>query len=79
MTLEDLQAEQRTAAQELADLTRRQREVLTLAAKGMQNHQIGEAMGLSLRTIEQHRSALQQRLDMTFIEAVVLATRARWV
>ena len=79
MTLDDMLAEQRTAAEELADLTPRQREVLILAAKGLQNRQIAESLGLSVKSIEMHRSRCQQRLDMSFIEAVVLATKARLV
>lgn len=79
MTLEDFQAEQSQAAAELADLTPRQREVLILAAKGLQNKQIADSLGLSIKSIENHRWRCQERLDMSFVEAVVLAVKARWV
>ena len=79
MTLEDLQAEQRTAEAELSALNPRQREVLVLACKGLAAKEIGRALGLSQKAVSQHRWRLSKLLGMTALEAAVLATRARWV
>lgn len=69
------------AAQELnnSGMTPRERDVLVLTAKGLSRQQIGEAMGLSPHTVADHRKKLLNRMDMTMIEAVVLAVKAGWV
>mgnify|MGYP003630872786 CR=1 FL=1 len=46
------------------DLSKRQREVLQLIAKGLLNKQIAHELGLSERTIKMHRSILMKRLDV---------------
>ena len=45
-------------------LTSRQREVLRGLARGLGNKQIARELGLSVKTVEFHRSALIQRLDL---------------
>ena len=45
-------------------LTSRQREVLQALARGLGNKQIARELGLSVKTVEFHRSALIQRLDL---------------
>ncbi|GCL65911.1 response regulator [Pseudaquabacterium pictum] len=45
-------------------LTSRQREVLRGLARGLGNKQIARDLGLSVKTVEFHRSALIQRLDL---------------
>lgn len=45
-------------------LTRREIDVLRLLAKGNTNRQIGELLGLSVRTVENHRANLMAKLDL---------------
>lgn len=44
-------------------LTPRQREVLTLIARGRSNKEIARNLGVSVKTVEYHRAELIQRLD----------------
>jgi len=46
-------------------LTRRQREIATLAASGMSNRAIAENMGIGVRTVESHLGATYRRLGVT--------------
>jgi FixJ family two-component response regulator len=43
-------------------LTHRQREVMTLAATGMSNKEIGGRLGISARTVEIHRAWVMERM-----------------
>lgn len=45
-------------------LSEREREVLEMVAKGMNNQEIGEKLGLSPKTIARHRERIMQRLNM---------------
>ena len=45
-------------------LTGRERDVLRLAAKGMAGKQIARALGISLKTVEQHKTRLFRKLDV---------------
>ncbi len=54
------------------NLSRREREVLCLVAKGKQNKEIGEALFISHRTVEKHKLSLKQKLDCR--NSVELAT-----
>lgn len=45
-------------------LTDREREVLQLAAEGLNNPQIAERLSISVRTVEMHRSHLMQKLGL---------------
>jgi two-component system, NarL family, nitrate/nitrite response regulator NarL len=45
-------------------LTPREREVLVAIAEGHSNKEIGEALGIGVRTIETHRARIMQRLDI---------------
>jgi two-component system, NarL family, response regulator NreC len=47
------------------DLTEREAEVLTLIALGHTNSEIAEQLYLSIRTVETHRSHIQQKLRLT--------------
>lgn len=67
------------AVQELSVLSKRQRECLVLVAKGMTTKQIGECLSCSFKTIEVHLHKMREKLEMTTIEAVVLAVKANWV
>ncbi len=46
------------------DLTRREIDVLRLLAKGNTNREIGELLGLSVRTVENHRANLLGKLGV---------------
>jgi DNA-binding NarL/FixJ family response regulator len=54
-----------------AELTERERDVLHLAAEGMNSEEIGSRLNLSPRTIEGHRSAVMHKLGFqTFADLV---------
>jgi len=48
----------------LAQLTDREREVLTLIAHGLTNQQIGEKLFISIKTVQAHRANLMEKLDL---------------
>ncbi|MCY2929691.1 MAG: response regulator transcription factor, partial [Planctomycetota bacterium] len=52
-------------------LTPREREVLALIAQGRTNPQIGEALGLSVRTVDVHRSHLMRKLNIHDLTTLV--------
>jgi two-component system CheB/CheR fusion protein len=56
-----LAARQRTAAQRIAHLTPRERDVLDLVVQGRANKLIAEALQISQRTVENHRAAVMRR------------------
>ncbi len=45
------------------DITRREREILTLICKGFSSYQIAEELNISERTVERHRSNLLQKTN----------------
>jgi two-component system response regulator NreC len=47
------------------DLSPRETDVLRLMALGHTNREIGEQLGLSVRTVETHRAHIQQKLGLT--------------
>jgi DNA-binding NarL/FixJ family response regulator len=51
------------AAAGAGQLTVREREILRLIGKGQTNHQMAEAMGISVKTVERHRTNLMQKLN----------------
>jgi FixJ family two-component response regulator len=58
---------QRRAEQQIRSryeqLTPRQRDVMGLATKGLSNKEIAEALGISSRTVENHRALLMERME----------------
>lgn len=48
----------------LGDLTPREREVLKLIAEGLTSSEIAEALDISLRTVQKHRTNLMEKLDV---------------
>ena len=61
----------------VATLTARQRDVIAGTMRGLTLEQIGAALGISWRTVEQHRQAAVKKLGVgSAFEAVVIATRA---
>jgi ligand-binding sensor domain-containing protein/DNA-binding CsgD family transcriptional regulator len=65
---------------ELAVLTPRQKEVLQLLAEGLSTRAIAERLGVSVKTVEAHRSNLMERLEIYDVPGLVrLAIRSRLV
>ena len=64
----DASSKQRTAADlaemrtRLDSLTERQRQVLDLAVAGLSNKEIAERLGISFRTVENHRAWMMERM-----------------
>ena len=59
------------AADPLAALTPRQREILQLVAEGHTNKDIAHRLGLSYRTVETHRNQLMKRLGISDLTGLV--------
>jgi DNA-binding NarL/FixJ family response regulator len=55
----------------LEPLTARQREVLQLIAEGGNTKEIAHALGVSVKTVEAHRSQLMERLDIHEVAGLV--------
>ena len=55
----------------LAALTEREREVLALIAEGRSSKEIAAALGVSLKTIDSHRSNLMEKLDIHKVAGLV--------
>jgi two-component system, NarL family, response regulator DegU len=61
-------------------VTDRQLEILVNVARGRTNRQIGEALGISERTVRNHMRAILKRLSSTDrTHAVVLAIGNGWI
>jgi DNA-binding NarL/FixJ family response regulator len=60
-----------TGHDEAVQLTPRQREVVQLMAEGHTNVEIAATLGLSVKTVETHRAALMDRLDVHNLAGVV--------
>jgi DNA-binding NarL/FixJ family response regulator len=52
-------------------LTSRQREVLQLIAEGLSSKEIAVRLGLSVKTVDTHRTALMERLDVHGVAGLV--------
>ena len=57
-------SEQSTAADPYQGLTGRERQVLTLIANGLNNHEIADALVLSPHTVHRHRTNVMQKLGL---------------
>jgi DNA-binding NarL/FixJ family response regulator len=55
----------------LADLTPRQREVLTLIAEGHSTKDIARTLSISVKTVDTHRAQLMERLDIHDVARLV--------
>jgi two-component system, LuxR family, response regulator FixJ len=64
-------AADRTARERYARLSAREREVLSLIVGGLTNKEIGRALGLSPRTVENHRAHLFDKLEAESLAQVV--------
>lgn len=68
---------QRDARKRVELLTAREADVLNGLLAGETNRQIGERLGISLRTVEMHRSNMMERLQVgNLAEALALALEA---
>jgi ligand-binding sensor domain-containing protein/DNA-binding CsgD family transcriptional regulator len=69
--------EQRLGSEaELAVLTPRQKEILQLIAEGYSTRDIGELLGVSMKTVQAHRANLMERLEIDDMASLVrLAVR----
>ncbi len=56
--------EKKSAGRRLARLSDRERSVLQLVARGAPNKQIAAELGISVKTVEGHRSALMKKLGV---------------
>ena len=52
-------------------LTRREREILELVARGHSNRQIAEDLDISIRTVETHRSNIMKKMDFENVQNLV--------
>lgn len=55
----------------LQDLSKREKEILELIAKGNLNREIAEKLGISIRTVEGHRSNLIEKLNLNSAQSLV--------
>jgi RNA polymerase sigma factor (sigma-70 family) len=63
--------EERAAAAKVARLTAREREVLEHAARGLHAKEIASALGISVRTVEVHKSRIMEKLEVRNIGELV--------
>ncbi len=70
-------AEAGALAARIATLTAREREVMDLALKGYSSKLIAKELDISHRTVEQHRSRLLEKLDVSSITDLLRLTHER--
>jgi DNA-binding NarL/FixJ family response regulator len=61
------------------ELSSRQTEVLQLIAEGYSTHQIADLLSLSSKTVEKHRQALMDRLDIHKIATLICYAVSRGI
>lgn len=66
----------RVVAQRLATLTQREREVLDRVVAGKMNREIAEALDISIKTVEAHRSRIMEKLEVGSVAELVQVTLA---
>lgn len=63
-----------------ADLTPREREVLTMVAWGHSNKEIASVLGITVKTVETHKAKAMQKLEIgSWAELVRFAMTERWL
>ena len=62
----------------LGRLTAREREVMRLATRGLANKEIARRLGISPRTVENHRARLMQKLQAEGIAELCQIAAAAW-
>ena len=69
-----------TEGEEIEQLTKREMDVLKLAAKGLRNKEIAEELVLSVRTVQGHLSNIFGKMQVgSRTEAVIKALRKGWL
>lgn len=68
---EYVEGERESPERSLSGLTPRQRQVLRLVAEGCSNKAIAKELGISVKTVESHRSNLMRRLDIRDVAGLV--------
>lgn len=72
--------ERKEQSRALEELTSREMEALTLAAKGMTNREIADQLTISVRTVQVHLSNIFSKLGVgSRTEAVLYALRKGWI
>jgi len=61
----------RASGSETSALTDREREIVQLLAKGKSNKETAVALGISVKTVETHRSAIMRKLEFNSIAELV--------
>lgn len=64
----------RCAAARLSTLTQREREVMDLVIQGLKNRQIADQLGISVKTVEAHRSRAMEKMEVSSVAELVQAT-----
>jgi len=73
-----LRAERTEIAERMAQLTPREREVLTGVVDGKPNKLIGQELGIGEKTVEVHRANLMRKLQVSSVAALIrVALQAR--
>jgi RNA polymerase sigma factor (sigma-70 family) len=67
-------AESASVTQRLDRLTQREREVLDLVVAGKLNKQIADELGISIKTVEVHRSRVMQKMGANSVAELVQLT-----
>ena len=67
-------AESASVAQRLDSLTQREQEVLGLVIGGKLNKQIADELGISIKTVEVHRSRVMQKMGASSVAELVQLT-----
>ncbi len=70
-------AESASVAQRLDSLTQRENEVLGLVVGGKLNKQIADELGISIKTVEVHRSRVMQKMGANSVAELVQLTLKR--
>jgi RNA polymerase sigma factor (sigma-70 family) len=65
--------QRRRHAERLAHLTQRERDVLDLVVAGKTNREVGEALDISVKTVEAHRARLMEKLEVDSLAELVQA------
>ncbi len=67
-------AEAASVAQRLDSLTQRENEVLSLVVSGKLNKQMADELGISIKTVEVHRSRVMQKMGANSVAELVQLT-----
>jgi FixJ family two-component response regulator len=71
VTLRQQKHREQEAEERLARLTRREREVCELVARGLLNKQIAHELGMSEKTVKVHRGRVTRKLNVDSVAALV--------